>query len=82
MRQKTYDTLKELFTICAILGAIMIDLTAVVKVPGFVLAAAILSTIGAGGLKYLAQSSKAYFADKLIVGSDEVIAADPEEPHE
>lgn len=82
MSKKTYDVLKEIFMICAIAGAILIDLTPVISTPGITLAGAILSTVGATGLKCLAESSKKYFADKLIVGPDEVIAADSEEPHE
>lgn len=80
MSKKTYDVLKEIFMICAIAGAILIDLTPVISTPGITLAGAILSTVGTAGLKYLAESSKNYFADKLIVGPDDVI--EPEAKHE
>lgn len=73
MNKKTYDTLKEIFLVCAIIGAILVDLTAVVQNPALITAGAILTTIGGAGCKYLAEKSKEYFSDKLIVGPDDAI---------
>lgn len=73
MTKKTYDTLKEIFLVCSIIGAVLVDLTAVVQSPALITAGAILTTIGGAGCKYLAEKSKEYFSDKLIVGPDDAI---------